>query len=261
METPLALGLCLKQNTGPTISSMMINGKCVMYTSVVGLLMYAILGMYLDLAYTVGLLGQYSSNPGAAHWATAKHALWYLQCKKDQVLTYQGKSLDSPLTFFGYSDADWGGDNNTSRLTLGYVFMACGSAIGWSSKRQSLVAMLSIESEYIGLANAGIHLSWLQMFFEDVGHAQEKPTTLFCDNQSAISVSKDLQYHSCTKLIQWKYHYIWDDVVGKKLAIIQYILTVDMVVDIFTKALSWDKHSKFATVMGLQPCSSGSVRI
>ena len=59
-----------------------------------------------------------------------------------------------------------------------------------------------MESEYIGLANAGMHLSWLRMFFEDIGHAQKKPTVLFCDNQSAITVSKDPEYHARTKHIQ-----------------------------------------------------------
>ena len=75
--------------------------------------MYTMLATYPDLAFMVGVLGRHSSNPGKAHWKAAKCALHYLQFAKDQVLTYKGD--DSPtLTFMGYSDAEWSGNDNTS---------------------------------------------------------------------------------------------------------------------------------------------------
>ena len=105
-----------------------------------------------------GILGRHTSNPGEVHWKATKHALCHLQFAKDQVLTYTGDNSSTP-SFVGYSDADWSGDKDTSCSTSGYVFMFCGAAIGWSSKQQSLVAMLLMESKYIGLANVGMHLS------------------------------------------------------------------------------------------------------
>lgn len=157
----------------------------------------------------------------------------------------------------GYLDANWGGDDDTSRSTSGYVFMACGGAIGWSSKRQTLVAMSSMESEYIGLSNAGLHLSWLHMFFKDIGH----PQVVGCNNQSAIIVTKDPEYCTHTRHIQHKFHHIQDNVVGKGLAVIKYVPTSEMVTAIFTKALGCEKHLKFTFAMGLQPHLSGSVKI
>ena len=248
------------KNTGPIVPESIIKGTCVLFMSVVGSLMYAMLGTYPNLAYTVGVLGRHTSNPGEAHWKAAKYALHYLQFAKDQVLTYTGDNSSTP-SFIGYSNADWSGDGDTSCSTSGYVFMFCGAVIGWSSKQQSLIAMSSMESEYIGLANAGMHLSWLHMFFKDIGLIQRDPNDLYCDNQGALTVCKDLEYCACTKHIQRKYHSICDDVIGKGLAIVWYIPTSEMVVDILTKALSHNKHSKFTTAMGLQPHSSGSVRI
>ena len=99
------------------------------------------------------------------------------------------------------------------------------------------------------------------MFFKDIGLIQRDPNDLYCDNQGALTVCKDLEYHACTKHIQQKYHFVHDDVVGKGLAIVQYIPTSEMVADILTKALLCNKHSKFTTTMGLQPHLSGSVRI
>jgi hypothetical protein len=36
---------------------------------------------------------------------------------------------------FGYYDANWGGDLEDRRSTIGFVFMIGGRAISWSSKR------------------------------------------------------------------------------------------------------------------------------
>jgi hypothetical protein len=61
--------------------------------------------------------------------------------------------------------------------------------------------------------------------------------------------------------IERKFHFVRDDVVGKGKAIVLYVLTQDMVANIFTKALPTDSHWKFVTVMGLKMPLSGNERI
>jgi len=56
----------LEDNT--TIHHMKINRKEVSYPSIVGSLMYAMLGTHPDLAYMVGTLGRYSASPKKCHW-------------------------------------------------------------------------------------------------------------------------------------------------------------------------------------------------
>ena len=97
-----------------------------------------------------------------------------------------------------------------------------------------MVALSTTESEYIGLSNAGQHLAWLRTFFDEIGHPQKGPTQLFCDNQAAIILSRDPQFRARTKHIQRKYHFVWDDLVGKGEAIVCYVPTGDMVADICT---------------------------
>ena len=266
MSTPMAPNPRLTRedpDENTTILEMDINGCRVSYSSIVGSLMYAAMGTRPDLAYTVGVLGRYSSSPKRCHWTAAKRALRYLNSTADMVLRFDGKdlSMDMDFKFHGFSDSDWSGDPDSSKSTSGYVFMTARGAIGWASKKQSLVALSSTESEYIGLCNAGQHLAWLRTFFDDIGHAQKKPTDLFCDNQAAIILTKDAQFRARTKHIQRKYHFIRDDIVAKGQAIVRYVSTEDMIADIFTKALSKDKHWKFATAMGLRLRTSGSVRI
>ncbi|KIJ11278.1 hypothetical protein PAXINDRAFT_22542, partial [Paxillus involutus ATCC 200175] len=61
-----------------------------------------------------------------------------------------------------------------------------------------------------------------------------------------------------TKHIQRKYHFVWDDLVGKGEAVIHYVPTDDMAADILTKPLVREQHWKFVRGMGLRMRSSGS---
>ena len=115
-----------------------------------------------------------------------------------------------------------------------------------------------MESEYIGLSNAGQHLAWLRSFFDEIGYPQKAPTELFCDNQVAIILCRDPQFRAWTKHIQRKYHFVRDDIVGKGEAVVRYVSTKDMVADILTKPLANEPHWKFVRSMGLRLYWSGS---
>ncbi len=83
-----------------------INGKTVSYRTVVGSLMYAMMGTRPDIAYLVGVLGRYSASPKRAHWDMAKRGLRYLKGTRDLTLTYKGDNVNEEMDFHGYSDAD-----------------------------------------------------------------------------------------------------------------------------------------------------------
>ena len=67
--------------------------RTIPYSSLVGSLMYAQVCTHPDIAFVVGMLGRYLSNPGSQHWKAAKKVLRYLQGTKDLMLTYQRTSL------------------------------------------------------------------------------------------------------------------------------------------------------------------------
>jgi hypothetical protein len=183
-----------------------------------------------------------------------------MQYTRELELVFNGSDVSGDLDFHGFSDADWSGDEDTSRSTSGYAFISGRGALGWSSKRQNMVALSSTESEYIGLSNAGQHLAWLRTFFAELGYERTGPTELFCDNQAAIILCKDPQFRARTKHIKRKYHFIRDDIIARGEAVVRYVSTHDMVADILTKPLSREKHWKFAHAMGLRFLSSGSVK-
>jgi len=51
-----------------TIPEMIIEGKQVSYLSVIGFLMYLMLGTHLDITYTIGTLSRFSAKPKLTHW-------------------------------------------------------------------------------------------------------------------------------------------------------------------------------------------------
>ena len=90
------------------------------YSSAIGSLMYAQVCTRPDIAYIVGMLGRYLSNPGMDHWKAAKQVIRYLQKTKERMLTYR---RSNHLKVIGYSDADFAGCQDSRKSTSGYIFM------------------------------------------------------------------------------------------------------------------------------------------
>ncbi len=74
-----------------------------------------------------------------------KRILRYLKGKIDYSLCYRGKSLQ----LRGYTDADWGGDLAERKSTSGFSFLLNDCAISWSSKKQSCIALSTMEAKFI----------------------------------------------------------------------------------------------------------------
>ena len=92
--------------------------------------MYAQVCTRPDIAYAVGVLGRYQSNPGVDHWRAAKKVMRYLQGTKDYMLMYkQTYNLD----LVGYSDADFACCVDSHKSTSGYIFIMAGGAVSWRS--------------------------------------------------------------------------------------------------------------------------------
>ena len=115
------------------------------YSSVVRSLMYAMMCTRPDICYVIGLASRIQSNPGIKHWMVVKRILRYLKGTTDYVLCYQGKDL----RLIGYMDADWGGDPDQHKSTSGYAFLLNDCAISWCSKKQSYIALSTIEAVYV----------------------------------------------------------------------------------------------------------------
>eukprot|EP00253_Pinus_taeda_P033991 PITA_33991 len=134
-------------------------------------------------------------------YASAVSSLMYLHGTSDYGLCYQGRpGLDKVLDIRGFVDADWVGDLDQRRSTSGYVFNLFGGAVSWMSKKQSVVALSTIEAEYMAATHASKEAVWLQILCSSMGLVQET-TKIDCDGQSVIFLANNPTYHSKTKHI------------------------------------------------------------
>lgn len=98
-------------------------------------------------------------------------------------------------------------DKDNRRSTTRYVFTVGGTIFSWVSKIQSVVALSTTEVEYVAGTEASKEMIWLQRFMGELGK-QHDMGTLYSDSQSSIHLAKNLAFHSRTKHIQLKYHFI-----------------------------------------------------
>ena len=113
------------------------------------------------------------SNPGKEHWIVVKRVFRYLRGTSDYGLCYQGRPrLEIMLEIHGFVDADWARDIDRRRSTSGYLFSLFGGAVSWMSKRQSVVALLTTETEYMAATHASKEAVWLQRLCSSMGLVQ-----------------------------------------------------------------------------------------
>ena len=150
----------------------------------------------------------------------------------------------------GYADAD-GSMAKDWRAVSSYAFIVDGGAVSWSTKRQEIVSLSTTKSEYIAATHAAKEALWLRSLITQVFGPLTQATTLFSDNQSAIALAKDHQYHPRTKHIDVRFHFIHWVVEDGKIRLI-FCPTDDMVADTLTKALPSPKVKHFASKLGLR---------
>eukprot|EP00253_Pinus_taeda_P030087 PITA_30087 len=123
--------------------------------------------------------------------------------------------------------------------------------ITWDCKKQAAISLSSAEAEYRGAVEASKEALWLRQILSELGFEQQHPTTLWCDNKSAIQLCKDPVQHQHSKHIELHMHFI-RKLIHDHVLEVQYCSTDDQVADIFTKALTEAKFTKLRYILGVQ---------
>lgn len=123
--------------------------------------------------------------------------------------------------------------------TSGFVFLLSQRAVNWYLMCQRSIAMSSMEAEYMAMATAASEVVWLWQLFHDLNQAASlhEATLIQCDNQLALALVDTTKFHSQTKHIVVRYHFIPQLTTQQKIRF-QYCLTSEMRVYIFTKFLT-----------------------
>ena len=221
-----------------------------LYREAIGALLYASMGTRPDITFAVQVLSQFASRPSKEHWRAIKRVLRYLQGTKDLGITYDDLNGYADIHVSGYSDADWGSSLVDRRSISGYIFLIGGGAVAWSSKKQPTVALSSTEAEYMASSNATTQAIWLRSLFTELNFIQPSPAELLLDNQSAIALASNPQFHARSKHIDIRHHFIRTCVTKGEVCLF-WCPTQEMIADILTKPLSYPKFKLMSQLLSM----------
>ena len=112
------------------------------------------------------------------------------------------------------------------------------------------ISLSTTESEYVAMTHTAKEAIWIRMFLGEVLCPLSKPMLLYCDNQSAIAVAKEDQFHARTKHIDIRYHFI-HEAITRNIIEVRYCPMQHMIADIFTKALPIKTFEQLHTLLGI----------
>jgi transposase InsO family protein len=231
VATPITPGTILSKADCPSDDTKQTQMKKTPYREAVGSLMYASVASRPDITFAISALSQFLENPGQVHWEAVKRIFRYLAGTKTHALTYGNERHE----LMGYTDAD-GSSQEHRHAISGFTFLIDGGAVSWASRKQELVTLSTAEAEYVAATHAAKECIWLRRLINSLFGPIRNPTTLLCDNQAALRLATDDNYHARTKHIDVRYHFIRQTISNGHVDI-KFCPTQDMTADILTKAL------------------------
>ena len=222
----------------------------VPFRSVIGSVMYMMIGSRPDLSFAIGKLSQHLEKPLQEHWLAAKRLLRYISGTRHYGIML---GVEQNFSLVGFSDSDWAGCPESRKSTSGFVFTLAGGAISWKSKKQSVIALSTCEAEYIAASLACKEAIWLSRLHADMLNLESpKCIDLRLDNTGAIATAKNACINQRNKHIDIKYHYVRDCVGNKHINPVHWP-TAEQAADLMTKALDKVKVAQLRKMLGVVP--------
>lgn len=233
VATPCDPSVKLTRSTNATEASM---GRYP-YQELIGSLMYLAVCTRPDVSFVVSSLSQFNTCYSDEHWTAAKRVLRYLKGTASLGIHFSNKLSDLQ----GFADADWGSCSEDRRSYSGFVFTMGNGPVSWESKKQRTVALSTTEAEYMALTEATKESIHIARFLNEIGIRKRSPVPILNDNQGAQKLAKNPLFHSRTKHIDIRHHFIREAVKNGDVEL-RYLATEEMPADVLTKGLPRAKH-------------------
>ncbi|XXG77055.1 hypothetical protein AAC387_Pa08g1290 [Persea americana] len=199
-----------------------------------------------DIAFSVGACARFQSDPKEIHLKAVKRIIRYVSGTSGYGLWYP---YDSSTCIAGYSDADWAGNVDDRKSTSGGCFYLGNCLVAWHSKKQSSISLSTAEAEYIAAGSGCTQMLWRKQMLTDYG-IEQCSMNLYCDNTSAINISKNPVQHSITKHIDIRHHFI-RELVEEGVIVLEHISTEKQLADILTKPLDVSNFENMRKSLGV----------
>ncbi|GJU08035.1 putative ribonuclease H-like domain-containing protein [Tanacetum coccineum] len=176
-----------------------------LYRSMIGSLMY-VTASRPDIMFAVCACSRFQVTPKTSHLSAVKRIFRYLKGKPKLGLWYPRVSS---FDLESYSDSDYARANLDRKSTTGGCQFLGKRLITWQCKKQTIVATSTTEAEYVAAASCCGQVLWIQNQMLDYGF-NFMNTKIYIDNESTICIVKNPVYHSKTKHIAIRHHFIRD---------------------------------------------------
>ncbi|GKC06951.1 hypothetical protein Tco_0998561 [Tanacetum coccineum] len=201
-----------------------------LYRSIIGSLMY-LTSSRPDIMFVVCACARFQVTPKVSHLHAVKRIFRYLKGQPKLGLWYP---KDTPFDLEAYSDSDYAGASLDRKSTTGGCQFLRSRLILWQCKKQTIVANSTTEAEYVAAASCCGQVLWIQNQMLNYGY-NFMNTKIFIEFESTICIVKNPVFHSKTKHIEIRHHFIRDS-NEKKLIQMTKIHIYQNVADLLTKA-------------------------
>ena len=204
------------------------------YHSMMSSLNYLATVSRLDIVLFTEIVARFCANSNQEHVNVVQQIYAYLIDTTTIESTYRKKAWK----FQGFVDNDWAECPDTRRSTTDFVFELARESISWVAKRQKTVALSTCEAEYVAAAKIAKEAVWLKHLINELNaEMQVTEIPLHIDNNAAMKLAKDSEFHERTKHIELRHHFLRGRVLDDDLSIIR-VNIKENVADILTKPLS-----------------------
>jgi hypothetical protein len=222
---------------------------CQLFQSVIGSLMYLILGTCPDIAYAVTKLAKHAANPSREHLDKALYIMKYLAGTCDYALIYDGTG-GVGTRLVAYTDSDYAQDPMHQLFQTGNLVTLASGPVSWKSFVQKSVATSLTEAEYMALCNCAKQVVWFKIMLDRLGFLMRYPVPIYTDNQGSIFNASNPTQERRTKHMDVRYHKIREFVERDQVSL-YYIPGTENPTDIFTEPLGRVKFEEFRKSLGL----------
>ncbi|GJU54028.1 hypothetical protein Tco_1227742 [Tanacetum coccineum] len=176
-----------------------------LYRSIIGSLMYLTTSRP-DIMFVVCSCARFQVTPKISHLHVVNRIFRYLKGQPKLGLWYP---KDSPFYIEAFYDSDYAGASLDRKSTIGGCQFFGKRLISWQCKMQTIVANSTTKAEYVVAANCCGQVLWIQNQMLDY-EFNFMNTKIYIDNEITIYIVKNPMFHSKTKHIEIRHHFIRD---------------------------------------------------
>nr|GEU50666.1 putative reverse transcriptase, RNA-dependent DNA polymerase [Tanacetum cinerariifolium] len=216
-----------------------------LYRSMIESLMYLTTSRP-DIMFAICACERFQVTPKVSHLYAMERIFRYLKGQPKLGLWYP---KDSPFDLEAYTNSNYAGASLDKKSTTGGCQFIRSRLISWQCKKQTVVANSTTESEYVAAVSCSAQVIWIQNQMLVYGY-NFMNTKIFIDNESTICIVKNLAFHSKTKHVEMRHHFIKDSNEKKLIQMINIHIDQNFV-DLLTKAFDVGRFQYVVIIIGM----------